>query len=102
MNRETISSIELLDTGELLLALQGQGHPDYQFVYRGAAGVYWDQARHGFKSTPLKKWSCSTWFLQIVCVVRQELGVELHLCKNSTWRNISAQDRAAIERGDAI
>ena len=99
MNCEIINGVEWLESGELLLILESQGEPFYQFVYRGAAGVYWDADRHGFKSTPIREWACPAWFLQIVCVVRQELGIELHLGKEVTWRNIPDQDRAEIELG---
>ena len=50
------------------------GKPIYQYVYREAAGVYWDEQRHGFKSTPMKEWSCSKWFFQIVGVVQSRLN----------------------------
>lgn len=82
MDSETISEVEVLDSGELLLVLQSRGKPMYQYVYREAAGVYWDESRHGFKSTPMKKWSCAKWFFHIVGVVRSSLGVELQLSKN--------------------
>jgi hypothetical protein len=99
MNREIISGVEWLESGELLLILESQGEPFYQFVYRGAAGFYWDADKHGFKSTRIREWACSTWFLRIVSVVRQELGIELRLGKEVMWRNVPDQDRAEIELG---
>ncbi len=92
----------MLDTGELLLGLESQGKPMYQYVYREAAGVYWDEIRHGFKSTPMKDWSAPKWFSQIVAVVRSGLGVELSLGENITWRNIPEQQQAEILHGKAI
>ncbi|MCI0553733.1 MAG: hypothetical protein L0287_22525, partial [Anaerolineae bacterium] len=70
MIREIINVVELLDTGELLLGLESQGTPTYQFVYREAAGVYWDENRHGFRSAPVKERSCPEWYCHIVGVVR--------------------------------
>lgn len=102
MDLETIIRVEVLDTGELLLGLKGQGKPIYQYVYREAAGVYWDEQRHGFKSTPMKEWSCSKWFFQIVGVVQSSLGVELCLGTEVAWLNITAEERAVIEHGKAI
>lgn len=102
MDHETINRVEVLDTGELLLGLESQGKPIYQYVYREAAGVYWDKNRYGFKSTPMKKWSCSQWYKQIVDVVRSGLGINLALGPNVTWRNISGQQRAEILSGTAI
>jgi len=74
----------------------------YQYVYREAAGVYWDQNRYGFKSTPMKEWSCSQWFKQIVEVVRSGVGVELKLGPNVVWLNVPEQQKAEIQREKAI
>lgn len=102
MDSETISKIEMLNTGELLLGIVSQGKPTYQYVYREAAGVYWDESRRGFKSTPIKEWSCSKWFLHIVGVVQTGLGVKLRLGKSVTWRNIPDQEKVEIERANTI
>jgi hypothetical protein len=97
MTREIIVCVELMDTKELLLTIAGVGQASYQYVYREAAGVYWDPAKQGFKSTPLIKWSCAQWFRQIVEIVKQELGVELVLAAEVTWQRIPEQDRLEIE-----
>ena len=103
MDRETITKIEVNDAKELLLSLDGNGDEIYQFVYRAAAGVYWDQENHGFKSTPMKKdWSCFQWYNQIVSVVKSELGVELILSKNISCENLSENDKAEILQQHAI
>ena len=49
MNTEVVSVVELQDDGELLLQLESGGKPSYQYVYRAAAGVYWDADRKAFK-----------------------------------------------------
>ena len=98
MDTETISRIEVLDTGELLLGLEGKGKSEYQYVYREAAGVYWDPAKSGFKSTLMSEWSCSMWFSHIVSVVHSGLGLKLVLAKSVSWRNIPDQQRLEIEK----
>ncbi|MDO9163822.1 MAG: hypothetical protein Q8N35_17965 [Methylococcaceae bacterium] len=74
----------------------------YQHIYREAAGVYWDENRHGFKSTPMKEWSCAKWFFHIVGVVQSGSSIELQLGKNVEWCKIPDQDQAEIERGNVI
>ena len=74
----------------------------YQYIYREAAGVYWDQAKQGFKSTPMKEWSCSQWYKQIVSVVRSGLGVELVLANHISWSNVPEKEKAEILRGNTI
>ncbi len=103
MDRETITKINVNDAGELVLSLGSNGNSIYQYVYRAAAGVYWDQENHGFKSTPMKKdWSCFQWYKQIVSVVKSELGVELVLGKNVSCESVPANDQADILRQHAI
>jgi hypothetical protein len=101
MDSETITKVELLETKELLLVLESGGSPSYQYVYRAAAGVCWDQARTGFKSTPLVEWSCAKWFSHIVEVAKSELGIGLQLGSNVDWRNITVQDQSEIRRNHA-
>tara|TARA_R110002020_G_scaffold453926_3_gene669159 strand:+ start:4898 stop:5230 length:333 start_codon:yes stop_codon:yes gene_type:complete len=101
MDRETINRIEVLDTGELFLGIESQGKPMYQHVYREAAGVYWDDTKHGFKSTPIKEWTCSQWYKQIVEVVRY-IGVELVLADDVTWSGVSEDEKAEIRRAKTI
>lgn len=102
MENETINRIEVLDTGELLLGLDGHGKPMYQYVYREAAGVYWDQTRHGFKSTQMEDWSCAQWYQQIVSVVRSGLGIQLSLADHVAWLNVPENEKVEILRAKAI
>ncbi len=77
--------------------LRGQENPNYQYVYREAAGVYWDENRKGFKSTPMKEWSCSKWFDHIVKTVFVGLAVELKLGSTVSWINIPEEQRNEIQ-----
>ena len=98
MKQESINRIEVLDTGELFLGLESQGQPVYEYIYRAAVGVYWDQDEIGFKSTPMKEQSCLQWFKQIVTAARSELGVELKLGSDVIWLNVPAQQKTEIQR----
>jgi hypothetical protein len=102
MSSEAINKVAMLDTGELLLSLEGKGEPIYQYIYREAAGVYWDENHNGFKSTPLKERSCSEWFSQIISVVKSGLGVELQLSGQALWQNVPEKDKAEIIERYAI
>ncbi len=93
---EEIDRIQVLPTGELIVGLKGEGKAYYHYVYRAAAGVYWDEAERAFKSTPMKEWSCTDWYRQIVSVVSAELGVVLHLAENVSWAGLSEAERAEI------
>lgn len=102
MEQETVNSIEVNDQGELLLLLESGGNPMYQYIYREAAGVYWDQEHGGFKSTPIKGLSCSQWFSHIVQVVKSGLSVELQLSHNAKWQSVPENDKNEIVQNHAI
>ena len=102
MNRETITKISINDAGELLLSLESCGKDMYQHIYREAAGVYWDQKNHGFKSTPINDWSCAKWFSQIVSVAKSGLGIELVLGTKVIWQDIPEKDITEIVQNHAI
>ena len=101
MDSEKINKIEVLGTGELFLGLEGEGRPGYQHVYREAAGVYWDELRYGFKSTPMKDWTCLQWYRQIVAAVRY-IGVDLVLADEVIWSGVPEDEKAEIQRDKTI
>ena len=88
MEREIINHISITEAGELFLSLESGGREMYQYIYREAAGVYWDQQMKGFKSTPLRDWLCSHGFLHIVNVVKSGLSIELILSPDTRWIDI--------------
>ncbi len=102
MDSETINKVEVIDTGELLLSLEGNGKPMYQYIYREAAGIYWDEKQRGFKSTPLKDRSSTEWYSHIVSVVKTGLGIELRLSSQASWQNVPEQDKTQIIENYAI
>ena len=96
MEREIITNIQITENNELLLQLYSKGKSMYQHVYREAAGVYWDNELHGFKSTSLKDdWACPQWFFHIVEITKS-VGVNLQLDKNATWQGIPEKDKNEI------
>ncbi len=97
MKKESIKEIIVNDNNELLLKLLDNGSPMYQYIYRESAGVYWDENQKGFKSTPIKEWTVSEWFLHIRNVVKSGLDIELSIDKNVDWINISDSEISKIK-----
>ena len=95
---EVINRVVLNPNNELVLGITGRGNPSYQYVYREAAGVYWDQDQIGFKSTPLGEWTISKWFFHIKAVVKEGLNVDLKIYNNVTWENISIAEQKEKKR----
>jgi hypothetical protein len=93
---EIISKVEVLESGEILIALASAGKAAYQHVYRAAAGVYWQNDLGGFVSSGRSDWSAAKWFAHIVEICKDEAGVELKLQDEVEWVGVSAEDRADI------
>ncbi|MHB1309538.1 MAG: hypothetical protein ACYDC1_07675 [Limisphaerales bacterium] len=51
----------------------------WQYVYREAAGVYWEPDLGCFVSTPPREWTPQKWYQQIISVVRSGVGLEMLL-----------------------
>ena len=96
MKNEIINKIMVNDQNELLLKLFGQGSPSYQYVYREARGVYWDESQKAFKSASIKEWTVSEWFFHIKNIVKSGLNVALSIDENAEWENISDEEISKI------
>lgn len=97
MKKEIIKEIVVNYQNELLLKVVGEGNSGYQYVYREAAGVYWDEIQKGFKSTTINEWTISEWFLHIKDIVKSGLNVELTIDENVEWENIPDTEKIKIE-----
>lgn len=95
MTNETVVKVVVSKDEELLLFLESVGNSDYQFIYWEAAGVYWDNNLHCFKSTPKKDWSYVEWFSHMLDLVKS-IGVELNLSELAVWDNVPEQDKTEI------
>ncbi|MBY0573089.1 MAG: hypothetical protein K2P84_05370 [Undibacterium sp.] len=85
---ETVSNIEISNGGELLLRLASSGRPAYQYVYRAAAGVYWDQEQYAFKLAARADDDYAKWFAHILNILEGEMGLQRRLPDEVTWINI--------------
>ena len=94
-NYEEIVKVEILESGELQLVLGSGGKAHYQYVYREARGVHWDNIAGAFKSTERLKWTYAEWFAHILEVCAS-IGIDLRLAKKPEWIKITDSDRKAI------
>lgn len=74
--KEQVEKISVADNGDILLQLASGGKPSYQYVYRAARGVYWDNERRGFTFSAGPEDS-DRWIEHVVKIVEDELGIEL-------------------------
>lgn len=97
MKNEIINEIVVNDENKLLLKVIGKGNRMYQYIYREAAGVYWDENQKAFKSKPINEWTVSEWFLHIKDIVKSGLNLELTIDENVEWKNIPDEEKTKIK-----
>ena len=95
MEIEEISRVEILGNEEMYVVLAGGGKPMYQYKYREAAEVYWDNDIKGFKAPPPRKWSHSDWYHHIVTVAAS-VGISLKLSNKTDWVNVPSKIKTEI------
>lgn len=96
MVTEEISTIEILESDELLILLESGGKPMYQYIYREAAEVRWDSDVKGFKTPATRGWSYSDRFKQIVNVIASGLEVNLKISNETNWVNVPEKIKTEI------
>ena len=57
----------------------------WQYVCREAAGVYWEDDKGCFTSTPPREWTPQIWYQQIIMVVRSGVGLEMKLSEETKF-----------------
>lgn len=93
MTLETVSDIGITDEGVIVITLESGGKPSYQYVYRAAAGVCWEQGEKAFKFDTKSDGLYSKWFAHILNVLNDEMGLQLQLAKVVTWTAVSDEVR---------
>jgi len=95
MDSENISRVEILEGNELIVVLESGGKSEYQYIYREAAEVYWDNDLKAFKSPPPKKWSHADWFQHIVKIAGN-CSITLAITDKTDWKNVPKQVKEEI------
>jgi len=86
MDTCAILKVSVLDDGRTAVFPESK-KADYQYVYREAAGVYWDQEQGCFVSTPPKEWTPQKWYQHIVAIVRTGVGLQMVLTPETKYES---------------
>lgn len=84
MKKILIDKVSIQEDGKLRIYPQVTSS-DYQYIYREASGVYWDQSEKCFFSPVPKEWDYKDWFGQIVCIARTGLGIILNFSSTTEY-----------------
>ena len=82
-----ISKIEAADDGRIRV-FPKTINSIFEYVYRAAAGVYWNKELQCFQSSNPNNWDNwdhKDWFIQILSAVKSELGEKLVLTNDTIF-----------------
>ena len=88
MDNIKIIKVEVLETKELSVTPEVNRNDLFQFIYRTATGVTWNEKEQCFISPIPKEWSHFDWYANIVDSVISEMGVNLIITKSTKWHNV--------------
>jgi hypothetical protein len=87
MSVEIISKIEILKDGKMRIKLKSGGKQEYQFVYREAKGVYWNNDFGSFETPEPKVWTHEEWFRHVIKTV-EGMGISLKQDRHTRFINV--------------
>ena len=100
MGSAKIEKVAVLDDGRFAV-FPDRKEPNWQYIYREACGVYWNQELGRFHSgEPPKTWGYQEWYEQIVSVVNSGVGLRMRLDSDTEFDSDSpglADDVIAAE-----
>ena len=97
MEKIKITEIAVLKTGEVSVTPIINWNDIFQFIYRTATGVVWNESNQSFMSPVPRDWSLFDWYKNIVGSVTSEMGVLLIVTSDTQWRNVPAYLQKQIE-----
>lgn len=97
MEEIEISEIAVMETGEVRVTPIINWNDLFQFIYRTATGVEWNESAQCFMSPAPRDWSQFDWYANIVSSVASEMGVVLKVTQKTKWVNVAKELQGDIE-----
>lgn len=85
-----ITNVKILPTNELSVTPVSDSNDNFQFIYRAATGVTWNDDEQCFMSPAPKEWSYFDWYKNIIATVFSEMGINLIITPQTKWEDIPA------------
>ena len=97
MEEIEITKMAVLESGAIRVTPVLNWNNCFQFIYRTATGVTWNETSQSFMSPAPQDWSLFDWYKNIVSSVTSEMGVLLKVTANTDWHNVPQELRQKIE-----
>lgn len=96
MKKVEITEISITETGELLIKPKENKDNFFQFIYRTATGINWDDKKQSFKTPKPKERSYTDWYENIIDSVIDEMGEKLEVTSETKYNNLPDELITAI------
>lgn len=93
MRQEQISRIWVNEANLLCIQPRTQ---KFEFIYRSAMNVYWNEAGRYLYNRIVGSWSPVDWLRQIISAVEIEYGYHLFITEDTKWENIDDSIKQSI------
>src|SRR5262249_36532231 len=102
MREIPINAVQIDAAGYLRVYPELPPAEDFDFIWRSATGVRWDEAGRVLTSVDQARSEHAQWFLRILDAVRSECGCELTTSAETLWINVADNVRSAMKVGGAV
>ncbi len=93
MTTDKIIEVGIDEKGRLYIKPQTQ---HFEFIYRAAAEVNWDNKEMFLYSPKPREWSYYAWYKHIITIANDEYGCKLQLTDKTKWINIPTELKQQI------
>jgi hypothetical protein len=97
MKEVEISKVEVLQSGEILVTPVINLKDLFQFIYRTATGVTWNESSQSFMSPTPREWTLFDWYKSILDSVVSEMDVLLKVTPITEWQNVPQELQESIK-----
>jgi hypothetical protein len=88
MKEISIVRLEVLSSGEMIIEPDTSETGSFEYIYRAAVGVYWNEDRKAFVTPPAKTRSYGEWLQMARSAVASELGLDLKVTDSTQLINL--------------
>jgi hypothetical protein len=96
MTPRTVSQVIVEPKAGLLVVLQGDGLKPYEYIYREANGLRWNNERRAVHAYEPSRWEHAELLRHVAHTVREAFGEELLLSPSTEWVGISPELKAEL------
>jgi len=90
-----VREIAVDQSGRLLVKPESPS-ASFQYIYRAANGLRWDDDSNAFVAAEPQRWNATELLAHLEQTLRDELGASLRLTSETSWVNLSSEQQTEL------